>query len=202
MSPRLDVSEERKEQILAAATRVFARQGFDAARMADIAEEADLSIGGVYWYYKGKDDLIEALIASLFAPDIAAMHDLLDAPGSARDRLLGFMDRHLHQLEPATDLFVVIYRAFGLGIGDVCLREHLAGYVNGYLDGIAALLEQGMAHGEFRQTDARQAARGLVGLIDGIALQWLVDPDEVAWADMVLASITLLLDALSADLPR
>ena len=48
MSPRPDVSEERKQQILEAAIAVFARLGFRAARMDDVAEQAGLSKAALY----------------------------------------------------------------------------------------------------------------------------------------------------------
>ena len=52
MAPRPDVSEERRNQILEAATTVFARLGFHRARMDDIVQEARLSKGALYWYFK------------------------------------------------------------------------------------------------------------------------------------------------------
>ncbi len=52
MSPRPDVSEERKQQILEAAIAVFARLGFRSARMDDIAEQAGLSKGGCAGYFE------------------------------------------------------------------------------------------------------------------------------------------------------
>ncbi len=62
MSPRPDVSEERRTQILEAAMAVFARQGFDKARMDDIAQQARLSKGALYLYYKSKDAIISAIL--------------------------------------------------------------------------------------------------------------------------------------------
>ncbi|MBX7160509.1 MAG: TetR family transcriptional regulator [Acidimicrobiia bacterium] len=56
--------EERRRQLLAAAKTVFARKGFHAATIADVAREAKLSYGSVYWYFDSKDDLIHALIES------------------------------------------------------------------------------------------------------------------------------------------
>ena len=58
MAPKPDVSEERKQQILEAASEVFSQKGFDNARMEDIAEQTGLSKGSLYLYFKSKDDLI------------------------------------------------------------------------------------------------------------------------------------------------
>lgn len=63
---RSDVSEERRSQILDAAVAVFARLGFHQARMDDIVQEAGLSKGALYWYFKSKDEIVMAILSSLF----------------------------------------------------------------------------------------------------------------------------------------
>jgi AcrR family transcriptional regulator len=55
--------EARRRQILSAALRCFAREGFHRATMQDIFRESDLSPGAVYSYFKGKDELMLAIIA-------------------------------------------------------------------------------------------------------------------------------------------
>ena len=61
---RQKTDEVRKQQIRAAATRCFVRRGFAATRLLDIAREAGLSKGGVYFHYRAKE---------------ALFHDILDA---------------------------------------------------------------------------------------------------------------------------
>ena len=72
MSPRPDVSEERKNQILEAAIAVFARLGFQQARMDDIARQAGLSKGALYLYYTSKDAIITALLKYFFTQEFQA----------------------------------------------------------------------------------------------------------------------------------
>ena len=66
MSPRPDVSDERKNQILNAAEQVFTKKGLDLARMDDIAEETGLSKGTLYLYFKSKEELIIAILDRIF----------------------------------------------------------------------------------------------------------------------------------------
>ena len=54
---------QRRDQIMAAAKTVFARKGFHATTIADIAKQAGLAYGLVYWYFDSKDDLFHALMA-------------------------------------------------------------------------------------------------------------------------------------------
>jgi AcrR family transcriptional regulator len=55
-------NDERQEQILRAAAAVIIRQGYDKTTMSDIADEAGVSRGTVYLYFKGKEELFEALL--------------------------------------------------------------------------------------------------------------------------------------------
>ena len=70
MSPRPDVSEERKDQIIQAAINVFTRRGIHQARMDDIVTETGLSKGTLYWYFKSKDDIIVAISDMLFGHEL------------------------------------------------------------------------------------------------------------------------------------
>src|SRR5262249_35344740 len=57
--------DARRRQILSAALRCFAREGFHRATMQDVFQEAELSPGAVYRYFKGKDELIAAIIGEM-----------------------------------------------------------------------------------------------------------------------------------------
>ena len=89
MAPRPDVSEERKDQILDAATDVFAEKGFNEARMDDIVEESGLSKGTLYWYFKSKDEIILSIFERIFAREFAELENLVNAEGTARGVLAG-----------------------------------------------------------------------------------------------------------------
>src|SRR3954469_17948312 len=67
--------DARRRQILSAALRCFARQGFHRTTMQDIFREADLSPGAVYSYFDGKDELIGGIIAEFmgFVREAAAV---------------------------------------------------------------------------------------------------------------------------------
>ncbi|MGN6675555.1 MAG: TetR/AcrR family transcriptional regulator, partial [Thermomicrobiales bacterium] len=73
MSPRPDVSAERRDQILDAASKVFARFGLQHARMDDIADASNLSKGALYLYFKSKDDLIAAILRRLYEHELRAL---------------------------------------------------------------------------------------------------------------------------------
>jgi AcrR family transcriptional regulator len=83
MSPRPNVSDERKVQILNAAESVFTKKGFDEARMDDIAEKTGLSKGTLYLYFKSKDDLIIAILDRIFKREFGQLENLMGSETSS-----------------------------------------------------------------------------------------------------------------------
>ncbi len=93
MSPRPDVSTERKNQILDAALVTFSKVGFHKARMSDIAESSGLSKGSLYWYFESKNDLILKLLEKVFEPELQDLRKLLTDERPAITRLFLYADR-------------------------------------------------------------------------------------------------------------
>ena len=67
---RAALVEERKQQILKAAARVFAHKGFERATIADVAREAKLAEGSIYNYYKNKNDLLASVPRLIVTPAV------------------------------------------------------------------------------------------------------------------------------------
>lgn len=77
----------READILAAAERVFARSGYQAASMADVAREADYSVGSLYRFFDSKEALFEALIAARFAVLEEKLDDAIASSASVHGQL-------------------------------------------------------------------------------------------------------------------
>ena len=92
MSPRPNVTDERKSQIIAAAEDVFTQKGFDEARMDDIAEETGLSKGTLYLYFKSKDDIIIAILDRIFQREFKAFEQMDLSTISATEAINLFVD--------------------------------------------------------------------------------------------------------------
>lgn len=85
--PTTPKGQRTREQILRAARRVFAHSGYVAARMSDVADEADLSLGGLYRYFTNKEDLFAEMIRDvhdeLYEASRSGDHDFADEPFEA-----------------------------------------------------------------------------------------------------------------------
>src|SRR5215475_4275785 len=78
---------DKRRQILDAAIRVFARQGFYATRVSDIADEAGVAYGLVYHYFKSKDEVLNELFSERWSLLLAAIEEADREGVSARAKL-------------------------------------------------------------------------------------------------------------------
>jgi AcrR family transcriptional regulator len=199
MAPRPDVSQERVEQILNAATSVFARLGFNNARMDDIVAESGLSKGTLYWYFKSKDDLIKAILDGMFEGELVHLRDLITSQGSVSERLIELTQRVIDDLQGMTDLLPIAYEFYSLAFRQETVRQTLQGYFRSYIDILAPLIQQGIDRGEFQPVSSNQAAIAVSAIIEGTLLLWVADPETVNPNEHILTGVSILLEGLKAN---
>ncbi len=191
--PRPNVTMERKAQIIEAAVRVFSQQGFEAARMEDIATEAQLSIGGIYWYYHSKDEIVLSIVELVVTKDVHVLQELLAQPGSVQERLKHYL---LADMETACQYLPLIYQIHGLAGRDETIRQKFCDYFASYRQSIMALIEQGMAQGELRPVNPELAATVLAGFYEGFSELVLFAPQEVNLERDLLGGLDLIFEGL------
>lgn len=198
MSPRPDVSEERKQQILDAAITVFARLGFRTARMDDVAEQAGLSKAALYLYYKSKDAIIAALLQRLFTQEFKQLQALVESgrEGLVVEQLLILTRQFTSMMQWMSRLMPIAFEFYAIAGRDKQVRQFLKEYFTDYRRLLARLIERGIAQGEFRDIDATATAITLTALFEGLALLFFVDPEATRWADQTETSVRLLLSGL------
>lgn len=181
MAPRPDVSEDRRNQILDTAESVFAKHGFDEARMDDIAERSGLSKGAVYWYFKKKDDIIGALVDRVFRRSIDGMRRVAEEQTTAGQRLLRIGEQISRDYQAISRLMPIVLEFYAVALRQRSIRKHLAGIYEQMLSILVPLLEEGIRNGEFTKLDARRTAIMFVGSYEGLGLLWALSPKLVDW---------------------
>lgn len=194
--PRPDVSDERKPQIISAAMRVFARKGYHSATMPEIAAEAGMSVGGLYWYFKGKDAVVAAILAHLFDTDLDALAILLAEERPATERLLAFVERSVATFDEQRWLIPVGIDLYGAAAYDVQACGFIQRYLGRYREALAALIAQGIERGEFRPLKPHDAANALLAMEEGLSLLWAADPDNVRYREGFAVGVQLFVDGL------
>ena len=190
--PRRERSGDKRERILDAAVRVFARKGFHATRVSEVAKAAGVADGTIYLYFDSKD----ALLVSLFEHRVQRLLTFLETElreGSAAHKLARIVEVQLGLLEDERDLAEVV--TVILRQSTKLMKEHAAPRFTAYLDAIAAVIAEGQARGEIRKdVSPHLAARAIFGALDGIALTWALgkaDQGGLVWAAGQLSEIVL-----------
>jgi TetR/AcrR family fatty acid metabolism transcriptional regulator len=199
MSPRPDVSEERKNQILEAATAVFARLGFHKARMDDIVDESGLSKGSLYWYFNSKDEIILAILNRMFERELSDLKNLPDMPGSAAERLERMVERAIVDIQGMLKLMPLAFEFLSLAFRRKIVQQALSQYVESYLALATPVIQQGIDRGEFHPVDVEQTALAIFAIIEGSAMMWVYAPERVQTSQLIRFGTQRLLDGLKVD---
>src|ERR687896_627629 len=174
---------DKRRQILDAAIRVFARQGFHATRVSDIADEAGVAYGLVYHYFSSKEQVMNELFSERWSLLLSAISEADAGAASPRDKLgqvaAFIVDSYRHDPELMKVIIVEVTRAansFG--------AAHLGKITEAYRQ-IQGIVEQAQRDGEFRETvTAEFAAMAFYGAIEQVLTGWifgLLDSDDDAY---------------------
>jgi AcrR family transcriptional regulator len=172
-------SAARRQQIIDAAYRCFARKGFHQATMRDIYEEAKLSPGAVYHYFPSKDAIIQASFEFDYQRSLALLEAATasDDPLNALTDLIAFFFRGL---EGAAELGAgrVNVQGWGEALVNPPLRETLQRVMEQSVAALAEIIRRAQARGQLAPSfDPHAFGRILLSLYYGLELQKALDPD-------------------------
>jgi TetR/AcrR family transcriptional regulator len=157
--------------ILDAAERLFERQGYAASTINAIAREADVATGSIYFHFKGKEEVYLALVERILDVNEQVVDEALAGGGPSIERVLAVGDAYLrfHRDHP------LAFRLIGLrDVGrsdDPRVRDtrtRVAARLDAMVDQVAGPIAEGVAAGELRDVDPRDAAVFLWGSWNGV----------------------------------
>lgn len=166
--------DERREQILASALKLFVARGLPATKASDIAAEAGISQGLVYHYFRSKDDIYVELIRMAFEGMNEAVRALESQAGSPREKIAGAIGELLQRLESREDFaqyFMLtaqasLFSAIPARAAAIIRKQRAAPY-----EVIARILRGGQRDGSIRQHDANELAVVFWVMVKGLAMQ-------------------------------
>ncbi len=164
--------------------------------MQDIARKAGLSVGGVYWYFKGKDEIIHALLLQNAETNIAALKTLSEADAPALTRLQLFFEQVVGQVSNLSELYLTGAKYQAMTSPNPRTRAAMEKIAEGYHSGLQAIIEQGIASGEFVQVNPQDATTALIGAYEGLMLLWVMSPKTMRLKESMQTAAQLLLAGL------
>jgi TetR/AcrR family transcriptional regulator, fatty acid metabolism regulator protein len=172
MSATRGTTPDKRRLILNAAVRVFARQGFHACRVSDIADEAGVAYGLVYHYFASKDEVLNTLFLERWNVMLELIRDVDAQPLPVREKLGAIasfiIDSYHHDPDLMKVIIVEVTRAAN-SFGDT----HI-GTIREAYDLIGGMISKAQAEGVFKaEIEPRFAAMAFYGAIEQLLTGWI-----------------------------
>ncbi|WP_307864986.1 TetR family transcriptional regulator [Myceligenerans salitolerans] len=191
---------ERRAEILRIAMETFATRGYQKASLAEIATRAGLTQAGVLHHFPSKAGLLTGVLDLRDETDISEL-------GTERPRGLAFL-RHLVETARRNTEREGIVRLYAVLAAESVTEGHPAhDYFEGRYRGLRAILvdalEEARGQGELSaDLDARTCASIIIAVMDGLQVQWLLEPGSVDMAAATQSTIERLIGRALPESPR
>jgi TetR/AcrR family fatty acid metabolism transcriptional regulator len=188
---------DKREAILRAATRVFARNGYFNSKVADIASDAGVADGTVYLYFKSKEEILHSIFDRSVGDAIQEVREQLETITDPREKLRRISYLHLERLGADRDLAVVFQ--VELRSSTKFMEEFSAAGFAEYLNLIRSTFEEGQRAGVFRQElNAKVVAKILFGALDEMATNWILSKRRYKLQPMTDQVLDIFLNGVSS----
>lgn len=170
--------ERKRREILQAAMRVFARDGYHRAKMEAVAEEAGIGKGTVYEYFKSKTELFLVLhdhmlgeLKDFYTKELAGIQQ----PAAMLARFIAVAFQTFRRWEPFFLVFFDFWAEGGRGEQQALLQTRLREAYRVARADVAAIIAAGVRDGSFHCDSPSLVAASILATLDGLVLQWLCD---------------------------
>ena len=181
MAPKIVDKEAKKLDILQAALQVFSQKGVANTKMIDIAKAASIGKGTIYEYFSSKEEIFACGFQHFFADYEKDMEEILSKSSHPQEQLEMLIRYSLsaffeNQLEFAT--IMLDFWAEGIRNKDDTINNviNLKELYQNFRAMIIQIIENGIRQGVFRSIDPVPYASFLIGAMDGLLLQWVMEP--------------------------
>jgi len=189
---------DKPQQIVDAAIRVFARNGYYNSRVSDIAREAGIASGTIYLYFRTKEEILVTLFREQMAAFVAHLRREIAGETDPVAKIRRLVELHFTVLEQNPALAEVVQ--VELRQGHKFFRGASAHEVSAYFELIGSVLEEGVAAGRFHaDLPVKIATKILFGAMDQMATSWVLGKRGYRLVDTADAVATIFLKGVSRD---
>ncbi len=183
---------DKRRRILDAAICVFARKGYFAARVSDVAKKAGVADGTIYLYFRNKEDILVRLFDEVMSEHVVQAREAVRALPSAPERLLAIAERHLTVLGGNRDLAAIFQ--VELRQSTRFMERFTASWLRDYFELLDEVMEEGQRDGTLRADVNRKiAAKMLFGALDETVTSWLLSDRRYRLENLAAPVVDLFL---------
>ncbi|MFZ5907955.1 MAG: TetR/AcrR family transcriptional regulator [Nitrospirota bacterium] len=172
---------ESKQRIIKAAMDVFSVKGYAKASVREIAKAADISVGGVYLYFRNKEELYKSLINEKMQEAGASLRFAAGGATTSSEALYNLLKAHLENALKHKEFILVHIREHGFSFGIQEKRK----FFREQRALIERIIRKGIQAGEFRECDPEETAKIIMGSLRGILLSIALDQDVHVMPEML-----------------
>ncbi|HID38586.1 MAG TPA: TetR/AcrR family transcriptional regulator [Calditrichaeota bacterium] len=182
MAARTVNKEIKKQEILQAALEVFSRCGFAKTKMIDVANTAGIGKGTIYEYFRSKEEIFAEAFLFMMKKSDVLLEEALSKTDDPVEKLSVIIQIWLVQfLEEAGDFMGIMMDFWAEGIRaknkKILDILNLKGLYEQYRQLINDILQEGVRSGAFGRINTLNTASAIIAALDGLMLQWILDPD-------------------------
>ncbi|MDE5412374.1 TetR family transcriptional regulator [Alkalihalobacillus sp. MEB203] len=161
------------DQIIEAAVKVIAENGYHHAQVSKIAKEAGVADGTIYLYFKNKEDILISLFEEKMGRFVDKIQEQIEGSLTAKDKLFILIEMHFKQLAENRPLAIVTQ--LELRQSNPELRWKINEVLKKYLDLMDTVLTEGKESGYFSEDlDFRLARQMIFGTLDEVVTNWVM----------------------------
>lgn len=164
-----------RAHILDAAERVFGEKGFHSATLKEVADQAEFSVGALYAFFEGKDDLFAQVLERQGRALLDSMELAVQGGATPRDHLHRVADASIDYFRVRPDFYRVFQRELGGATWALRASLNQAGFAR-YREVMSfeeRIFAAGVADGQFRPDDPEIMAALFSGLVQAYIAQWV-----------------------------
>ena len=191
--------EDKRRAILDAALRVFARRGFAAARISDIAAAAEIGKGTVYLYFASKEDLLMGVFESRVDDILSMIDEMVVSQVTPREGLRKFFDAALSLVASNVELLDLFEQRIFLS--DARLRARGMAFFHSMIERVVSKLTPDIKGDLMLDYDMEIIATAIIGALASYRLYRVLHPEEEPEASLTKVSAELSRFFSAAFLP-
>jgi TetR/AcrR family fatty acid metabolism transcriptional regulator len=185
-------SDDKRERILEAAVKVFARKGYFGARVAEIAKKAGVADGTIYLYFRNKEDILVSLFDEVMAEHIARARQELRSLPDAEGKLHAIARHHLRLFSNNQDLAVVFQ--VELRQSTKFMERFTATWLQDYFALLGDVIAEGQRQGALRSDLPKKlATKAFFGVLDQMVTSWILGGKDYDVGDLAEPVVELFL---------
>ena len=160
--------ENRKEKIFAAAAGCFTELGYFKTSMEMISNKAEMTLRGLYYHFKSKDDLFLQLFQYMNSKYYLQIKDEAENVTGPEEKLLMYARIASKVLKENEEFLKICQEFLAIGTRKPEIRKVMTSFYSTQVDQVKNIIEEGVNSGQFIKTDAEKVARAIVLITMGV----------------------------------